>query len=336
MPDVARRARGPPRDPDGPDGGAGRAEPARSTTTAASGASPVGPRLSGAVRDLLRDGALRRRPRARAAHAGAAAARDPPRDRPGRRDVPHALSPGRSRSGSPGALLQRYLDRLDAAIAVSRACLAPLEGGCAPTSASCRTAWTWSGSARGRRLRHLDDGKLNVLWVGRARAAERRSTGCSRRSRWRGATWTRASSSSATGRSSRATGRASRRSSRRDVRVRRARRGRAAGLVRERARLLRADPHRELRRDAARGDGGGDAGARLGHRRVPRGAPPRASRASCSRRTTPARGRGRSCGSRGTRRARAAYGAGGPPHRAALRLARRRARGARRSTAPSA
>jgi phosphatidylinositol alpha-mannosyltransferase len=64
-------------------------------------------------------------------------------------------------------LLQRYLDRLDAAIAVSRACLVPLDGRLradfriVPNGVDAK----WFGG--GRRLPHLDDGRLNVLWVGR-------------------------------------------------------------------------------------------------------------------------------------------------------------------------
>ncbi len=65
-----------------------------------------------------------------------------------------------------GRLLQRYLDRLDAAIAVSHACLAPL----ARLRADLRIVPNGVDVERfghGRRLSHLDDGKLNVLWVGR-------------------------------------------------------------------------------------------------------------------------------------------------------------------------
>ncbi|HEX9402702.1 MAG TPA: glycosyltransferase family 4 protein [Anaeromyxobacter sp.] len=66
-----------------------------------------------------------------------------------------------------GRLLQRYLDRLDAAIAVSRACLAPLEGRLRAEFRIVPNGVDADRFGRGRRLSHLDDGKLNVLWVGR-------------------------------------------------------------------------------------------------------------------------------------------------------------------------
>jgi phosphatidylinositol alpha-mannosyltransferase len=62
---------------------------------------------------------------------------------------------------------QRYLDRLDAAVAVSNACLAPLKG---PLPADVRIipgGVDVERFSRGRRLRRFDDGKLNVLWAGR-------------------------------------------------------------------------------------------------------------------------------------------------------------------------
>jgi phosphatidylinositol alpha-mannosyltransferase len=65
-----------------------------------------------------------------------------------------------------GGLLQRYLDRLDAAIAVSRACLAPLER----LRADVRivpNGVDLERFGRGRPLPALADGKVNVLWVGR-------------------------------------------------------------------------------------------------------------------------------------------------------------------------
>ncbi|HEX9306320.1 MAG TPA: glycosyltransferase family 4 protein [Anaeromyxobacter sp.] len=66
-----------------------------------------------------------------------------------------------------GRILQRYLDRLDAAIAVSRACLAPLEGRLRAEFRIVPNGVDAERFGRGQRLRHLDDGKLNVLWVGR-------------------------------------------------------------------------------------------------------------------------------------------------------------------------
>jgi len=61
-------------------------------------------------------------------------------------------------------LLQRYLDRLDAALAVSRACLGalgPADFRIVPNGVDVEQF------ARGRRLPRFDDGKVNVLWVGR-------------------------------------------------------------------------------------------------------------------------------------------------------------------------
>jgi len=66
-----------------------------------------------------------------------------------------------------GGALQRYLDRLDAAIAVSRACLAPLEGRLRAEFRIVPNGVDAERFGRGRRLRRLDDGRLNVLWVGR-------------------------------------------------------------------------------------------------------------------------------------------------------------------------
>jgi phosphatidylinositol alpha-mannosyltransferase len=63
--------------------------------------------------------------------------------------------------------MQRYLDRLDAAVAVSRACLHAFEG---RLSADCEiipNGVDVEQFGRGRRLSRFDDGKLNVLWVGR-------------------------------------------------------------------------------------------------------------------------------------------------------------------------
>ncbi len=66
-----------------------------------------------------------------------------------------------------GRVLQRYLDRLDAAIAVSRACLAPLEGRLRADFRIVPNGVDVDRFGAGRRLRVFDDGKLNVLWVGR-------------------------------------------------------------------------------------------------------------------------------------------------------------------------
>jgi len=66
-----------------------------------------------------------------------------------------------------GVVLQKYLDRLDAAIAVSRACLAPLEGRLRAEFRIVPNGVDAERFGRGRRLRRLDDGRLNVLWVGR-------------------------------------------------------------------------------------------------------------------------------------------------------------------------
>jgi phosphatidylinositol alpha-mannosyltransferase len=62
---------------------------------------------------------------------------------------------------------QRYLDRLDAAVAVSNACLATLGG---PMPGDVRIipgGVDVERFSRGHRLRRFDDGKLNVLWAGR-------------------------------------------------------------------------------------------------------------------------------------------------------------------------
>jgi phosphatidylinositol alpha-mannosyltransferase len=63
--------------------------------------------------------------------------------------------------------LQRYLDRLDAAIAVSRACLRPLEGRLEADFHIVPNGVDVERFARGRRLARFDDGRFNVLWVGR-------------------------------------------------------------------------------------------------------------------------------------------------------------------------
>jgi len=74
----------------------------------------------------------------------------------------------------PGLLLriargiqERYLDRLDAAVAVSNACLAPL-GDRVPADVRIIPGGVdVERFSRGRRLRRFEDGKLNVLWAGR-------------------------------------------------------------------------------------------------------------------------------------------------------------------------
>lgn len=62
---------------------------------------------------------------------------------------------------------QRYLDRLDASVAVSSACLAPL-GARQPADVRIIPGGVdFDRFARGRRLRRFEDGKLNVLFAGR-------------------------------------------------------------------------------------------------------------------------------------------------------------------------
>ncbi len=62
---------------------------------------------------------------------------------------------------------QRYLDRLDASVAVSRACLLPL-GARQPADVRIIPGGVdVERFSRGRRLRRLEDGKLNVLFAGR-------------------------------------------------------------------------------------------------------------------------------------------------------------------------
>ncbi len=63
--------------------------------------------------------------------------------------------------------LQRYLDRLDAAMAVSRACLRAFRGRLHADFHIVPNGVDMERFAHGRRLRRFDDGKLNVLWVGR-------------------------------------------------------------------------------------------------------------------------------------------------------------------------
>jgi phosphatidylinositol alpha-mannosyltransferase len=66
-----------------------------------------------------------------------------------------------------GRVLQKYLDRLDAAIAVSRACLAPLEGRLRADFRIVPNGVDAERFGRGRRLARVDDGRFNLLWVGR-------------------------------------------------------------------------------------------------------------------------------------------------------------------------
>ncbi len=62
---------------------------------------------------------------------------------------------------------QRYLDRLDAALAVSNACLSAFEGHLEADFRIIPNGVDLETFGRGSRLRRFDDGKLNVLWVGR-------------------------------------------------------------------------------------------------------------------------------------------------------------------------
>jgi phosphatidylinositol alpha-mannosyltransferase len=66
------------------------------------------------------------------------------------------------------AAQQRYLDRLDAAVAVSRASVASLEGHLEADFRIIPNGVDVERFGRGRRISGFDDGKLNVLWVGRA------------------------------------------------------------------------------------------------------------------------------------------------------------------------
>ncbi|ABC82188.1 glycosyltransferase family 4 protein [Anaeromyxobacter dehalogenans] len=63
--------------------------------------------------------------------------------------------------------LQRYLDRLDAAVAVSQACLGAFRDRLHADFRIIPNGVDAERFARGRRLRRYDDGKLNVLFVGR-------------------------------------------------------------------------------------------------------------------------------------------------------------------------
>lgn len=62
---------------------------------------------------------------------------------------------------------QRYLDRLDAAVAVSRACLHAFHGRLSADFHIIPNGVDVDEFGGGKRLEKFDDGKLNVLWVGR-------------------------------------------------------------------------------------------------------------------------------------------------------------------------
>lgn len=62
---------------------------------------------------------------------------------------------------------QRYLDRLDAAVAVSRACVSALEGRLRADFRIIPNGVDVERFGRGRPLRRFEDGRFNLLWVGR-------------------------------------------------------------------------------------------------------------------------------------------------------------------------
>jgi phosphatidylinositol alpha-mannosyltransferase len=62
---------------------------------------------------------------------------------------------------------QRYLDRLDAAVAVSRACLHAFEGRLSADFDILPNGVDLEEFGSGRRLTRFDDGRPNLLWVGR-------------------------------------------------------------------------------------------------------------------------------------------------------------------------
>jgi phosphatidylinositol alpha-mannosyltransferase len=64
-------------------------------------------------------------------------------------------------------MAQRYLDRLDATVAASRASLGRLEGRLRGEVRIVPGGVDAERFARGRRIPRFDDGKLNVLWIGR-------------------------------------------------------------------------------------------------------------------------------------------------------------------------
>ncbi len=66
-----------------------------------------------------------------------------------------------------GRRLQRYLDRLDAPVAVSRACLTAFEGRLEAPFRIIPNGVDVERFAGGRRLARYDDGRLNLLFVGR-------------------------------------------------------------------------------------------------------------------------------------------------------------------------
>ena len=164
MPDVAEGARPAP-DPDGPEViRVGRSFPLYNNGGV--GRVTGGPRLYGAIRELLNAA------RFDVVHVHAPLTPVLPL-----LAIHHATGPvvgtfhTHFRPGVAfrlaGRVLQRYLDRLDAAIAVSRACLAPLEGRLRADFRIVPNGVDVERFGRGQRLPHLDDGKLNVLWVGR-------------------------------------------------------------------------------------------------------------------------------------------------------------------------
>jgi phosphatidyl-myo-inositol alpha-mannosyltransferase len=164
MPDVAGGARPAP-DQDGPEVvRVGRSFPLYNNGGV--GRVTGGPRLSGTVRDVLRDA------RFDVVHVHAPLTPVLPL-----LAIHHATGPvvgtfhTHFRPGwgfrLAGRVLQRYLDRLDAAIAVSRACLAPLEGRLRADFRIVPNGVDLERFGRGARLRALDDGRFNVLFVGR-------------------------------------------------------------------------------------------------------------------------------------------------------------------------
>ncbi|HET6439922.1 MAG TPA: glycosyltransferase family 4 protein [Anaeromyxobacter sp.] len=63
--------------------------------------------------------------------------------------------------------LQRYLDRLDAAVAVSHACLTAFQGSLQARFRIIPNGVDAEWFGQGRRLRRFDDGRFNLLYVGR-------------------------------------------------------------------------------------------------------------------------------------------------------------------------